>query len=243
VRPVVLFALLTACAPSPRWSDTRALCGFEPAPLDRALTAVFPSEACVDRVLDDLDADRDALLAADGLSDPYGLVWGEDLEGTATGALLSSAHALLTVDLGTRASVNGRWATPAFRGALDEVARHTGAQETSALLYDYVAHAVHRTTSGEREGALAGLHRRTLFLYDLPFGIDGAAILVHEARHDEGPDHVWCNGEAGCDSDPTGSYGFQMAVHEIARDATRDPWIRKIEQSWMDQTEHRILGR
>jgi hypothetical protein len=74
-------------------------------------------------------------------------------------------------------------------------------------------------------------------------GIDGAAVLVHEARHQSGPKHLWCGGEPVCDEDATGSYGFEMAVHEIVRDVATDELLQRVQQGWLDSLEERILGR
>ena len=99
-----------------------------------------------------------------------------------------------------------------------------------------------RSSISARRRARA-LRRHHLILYDLPTGIDGAAVLVHEARHQRGPDHLWCHGEPGCDLDASGSYGFQLAIHELARDAAGDELMGRVEQSWIDALDERILGR
>lgn len=244
MRVWALLALGAGCAEPPRFAETRAICGFEAERLDVAsmmAPPAYPSTACVDAVLDDFDVRLGPVLAADGLADPYGVTRGEDLSNTALGDLLGAARALLTVDLGERADIDTPWATRAFLDALDETAARTGAREVGALLYDYVTHEVRRTTVGDRTDAAAGLLRRKLILYDLPGGIDGAAVLVHEARHRAGPDHVLCGGEPVCDASTVGSFGFEIAVHAIALDHTEDVLAREIEAGWIDALGERIL--
>jgi hypothetical protein len=243
---LVLVSAVSGCVPPSPSAITGAVCGFPPVWLDAAAAAdppPYPSEACVDAVLDDLSVDLDAVLAADGLADPYGLVRGEDLGGTAIGSLLWAAHALLAADLGPLGRLGGEWATGTFASEVSAVRAPGGEDALGAMLYDYVAANVRSTTIGSRRDAAAGMQRGTLYLYDLPGGIDGAAVLVHEARHRAGPDHVLCGGELSCDADRTGSVAFELAVHQAALDAADDETIREIEQSWIEALEVRILSR
>jgi hypothetical protein len=240
----VVGLLSVGCASPSRWADTRSVCGFTDAPLDAASMAappVYPSEACVDAVLDDFEVDREALLDWDELADPYALVRGERDGATAVNDLLWAAHALLTVDLGRLNEVEGTWVSDTFRRQLAAVGDPIASPPVSALLYDFVTGEVGLTAPGAREDASAGLQGRTLWLFDLPAGIDGAAVLVHEARHRSGPDHLWCRGRPMCDVDATGSVGFELAVHELAAQAADDEALAKLERGWLDALSERIL--
>ncbi|HHO53971.1 MAG TPA: hypothetical protein ENK18_24650 [Deltaproteobacteria bacterium] len=240
----LLAPVLAACAPESRWAQTQAICGFEASALDVAAFASpprYPSRACVDAVLDDFGLDRGLLLDADGLTDPYTLVEGSsDGQGLIDG-LLWSAHALIASDLGTLDAATGIWLTDAFRTTLDDIHRTTGQDALGPLLYDYVTGRIHHTTV-EPLDAAAGMRGRTLVLVDLPVGIAGSAVLVHEARHSEGLQHVACGGRMICDPDATGALGFELAVHELARDAADDRVIAEIAETWLETLEVRVLS-
>lgn len=242
---VLLPALLAACAPGSRWTQTQAICDFQAAPLDVASLASppgYPSRDCVDAVLDDFGLERDVLLAADGLEHPYALVEGRtDGQGRIDG-LLWAAHALIASDLGHLDDARGVWATDAFRTTLGDIRRDTGHGALGPLLYDYATSRIRRTTV-EPLDAAAGMRGRTLLLVDLPVGIAGAAVLVHEARHSEGLEHVACGGGVICDPDATGALGFELAVHELARDAAEDQVVEEIASTWLETLRGRILSR
>ena len=239
MRNVTAVALLTACSPASRWESTSAVCAFPPATLDAASLAAppaYPSEACVDAVFDDLGVDRSALLAADRLEDPYGLVWGEDMAGTRVGDLLWAVHPLLALDLGRMGAIDGRWAGEAFRRAVGGA----DADPVTQVLYDYAVGEIGATTT-EPLDAAAGLRGRTLVVGELPVGIGGTAVLIHEARHRRGPDHVSCGGEPVCDRTDDGAVGFQLAVHEIAQGRAADELMARTEAQWLEVLQARIL--
>jgi hypothetical protein len=218
---LVVAVSLAGCEASSSWESTQAVCGFEMTQVSAAsfvTPPVYPSSACVEAVVEDFGFDGDA---------------------DALGRLLWAAHALMTTDLGPVDELSGAWASSSFREAL---AGRWGTP-VNVLLYDYVTARVEATLSGSHADAAAGLQGDTLFLYDLPSGIDGAAVLVHEARHRDGFDHVACGGEAVCDEDGEGAWGFELAVHELARDHSTDELARDIEQSWLEALSGRIVGR
>jgi hypothetical protein len=229
----VMAVLLAGCAPSSSWESTQAVCDFPMSQVDASsfvTPPAYPSASCVDAVVADFGFDMD--------SEPYALLDGEPDADSALGRLLWAAHALLTADLGPLDALQGAWATPSFREAL----AGPSLAPVNARLYDYVTSRVDMTLSADHADAAAGLQGDTLLLYDLPAGIDGAAVLVHEARHRDGFDHVPCGGEAICDADLAGSWGFELAVHELARDHSVDELAREIEQSWLDAIPARIVA-
>jgi hypothetical protein len=207
---------------TPSWEATQAICDFEMTQVTAdsfVIPPIYPTSACVDAVVADfgLDTtDEDALA---------GLLW--------------AAHALLTTDLGPVDEMQGAWVSPSFRRALAGPER----APVNVRLYDYVTSRIEVTLAGTRTDAAAGLQGDTLFLYDLPPGIDGAAVLVHEARHHDGFEHVLCGGEAVCDEHEVGAWGFELAVHELARDHSVDELARDIEQSWLEVLPERIVEK
>ncbi|MEQ1506850.1 MAG: hypothetical protein ABMB14_31775, partial [Myxococcota bacterium] len=129
---VVGMAVTSGCASveARRYAQTRAVCGLEGT---EPITAeayhdepTYPSEACVDAILDDLGADREALLAADDLADPYAGVRGEPSLDTVVGTLLGAARALLVTELGDAGGAIGE--------ALADVRAVTGESDAAPLL-------------------------------------------------------------------------------------------------------------
>lgn len=202
-----------------RFAQTQAECGLHPMPLDAEIYVDPPAldEECAAAVLDDFHADVDSLADAGTLD-----------------TLLQAAAALMTVDLGPLRALPGSPVAEALR----ETAEVTGGEQVAELLYDYAAgrftavvgetdpdvHASVDTRSGVLAWAEVGAA-----------GIDAAALLVHEARHRDGFDHVPCGsgGARTCDAGTDGPWGFQLVVHALAREAADDPFVADAEAAWI----------
>lgn len=217
------------------FASTRELCGWSFARFgaENAWQAPrYPSEACVDRVLSDLSADVDALLEADSLLDPYGLVYGDDLSGTRTRSLLSGMYLLQIVDLGeVRDLPEGGWTGGDFAEALRESAEATGERSISGALYDRISERIALTQPGPLAprappGADAAMTPDRSLIWELTSGtgFDAAGLLAHETRHVDGLGHIRCapGGAIRCDRGSGGAIGFQIALHILLREASAD---------------------
>lgn len=200
-----------------RFEDTRTACGLAPVPLDAEVYLRPPSlDDCRDLVLADLGADEASLAAAGTLD-----------------ALLAAAAALLAIDLG---GVDELPDGP-LADALGEVAAETGGDELAGLLYDYAASRFTATVGADDDEAHASVDTGSGVLRwseRTAAGLDGAALLVHEARHRDGHHHVACaDGEVVCDEGDDGAWGLQLAVHEAALAATEDELVGSAEEAWI----------
>lgn len=228
-----------------RFAETSAICRFDAGPVDlTAYTAepAYPDDACVDAVLADFSADVPALLAADGLRDPYDVVRGEPALGTVVGSLLGAARAFHTTELGT---LDDLAADDPLRTELDAVSQVTGDDRIGPLAYDFMTARIAGTTSGDTGDADAGMNRRTgRMVWDLrdAAALDGAALLLHESRHRDGWRHVDCgDGTSVCDEGDGGPVGFQMAMHARVLAAASDGSVVDLESERIDWLAGRIL--
>ncbi len=219
---------------APSWDTTAWICGWtaevnsaEGAFLERR---PYRTPACIDAVMKDFDVDEHSFLVADQLANPYVLLGNDDaVWNTRLGGLLWAAWALHTTDLGTLETV---WQSdlidPTVLSSIEETTVSLHSPNIQSALYDWVTSTVSQTqAAGPTREAMASFHTgtRTLVVRDVMYGFAGSALLVHEIRHDVGAGHIRCSFDAAsyCDDGPDGSYGFQLAVLEIARQRTTDP--------------------
>ena len=84
---------------------------------------------------------------------------------------------------------------------------------------------------------------RVLSVTRLPRGVDGAAILAHEARHGDGEIHVACPDapEDSCDDEGDGAYGLQRSVHALLLDRTTAEALAADQRGWIRMCDDRIV--
>lgn len=230
---------LSACWVDSAFVATAERCGWSQSRLDAEMAfgePVYPSRLCVDQVLDDLSVDVGSLMMADGLSDPYGVVYGEPVLQTRLGTLLAAMRLLQIVDLGLVKDLPaGGWSGGAFASELRETAQQTGQGSVGAALYDRIVERTAQTIAGPLPrtappAADAALNQELVLMWDLvdAIGPDAAGLLVHEARHADGPRHVPCGDGRGviCDLGSSGAVGFQIGLGDRLRAATDEDDVR-----------------
>lgn len=180
----------------------------------------FPSEACIDRVIEDFGLDVDAFLAADGLSDPYGPA---QQPGPIGGGLLISGplggiRGLLLMETDDVDDYYGHpLVSDTYVQMLSEVAAQTDATTWSAAEYNFVTTIVQHVQVGDDE-ADARFDRESGTLYVSEPWCCGDArsqrTLVHEAGHHLHT-HVPCDYESAfgsyCDETYDEAYGMGIA--------------------------------
>lgn len=220
-----MLLLLLACRPDldyqARAATTREICGWEASMpgmerLDSRVALTYPSEDCVDAVLDDFSVDTDEFLTLDGLDDPYGYVRGDGgLDGARLSLVLGSARALLTLDYGPVDEVEvGDLVTRDYVSTVREVAAETGDEDLGAALYDFATTVITRVRPVDSEGGRASFQgeRRTVVVRQgLGDGWCPGVVIVHEARHWWGGHGDCPDGQGSCDTDATLAHGFGMS--------------------------------
>lgn len=240
------FALFLACAPTTRidaWTPTRAACGFTDGEtidwLGHALAAVdgAPNPArhvyafdadCAAALLTDIGGEPEALLDEVGYA---GSLDEHVAEGRLAGdqdalhSLVSGLFWLLASDYGTvGAAEAGPFTDPTYEDAILRAADDLDLGDDAPLsqvLYDYVANRVIDVELADIAPAdmLMRPGGHLLVARDAPaFAFESAAaVLVHEARHRDGAEHVPCpaagpvEGRA-CDAALDGATGFEVAT-------------------------------
>lgn len=219
-----LLHLLLACQPDAMraWSTARAACDLDHGehPADTLLAdrpALELGEACREQLTLDLGVDLDSF-QADGERGQRSLE-----------ALLHGAHLLIAGDFGTvgafldsEDAARSGWERMAPRAEQLEL---SPADPAGALLYDHVGRSLSRIAlDPELEGHGAIYRAGTMRLAPVEEGLVPpptwmAGVLVHEASHRTGPNHVPCEegGAADCDPDLDGVYGTQAWMLETWR--------------------------
>jgi hypothetical protein len=250
-----------------RYTEMQAICGwaeyratyaeevhsFE-GPNDMDIPA-YPSEACVDRVLEDLHVDVEAFLAFDGLESPYGIaldggpVWHD----TFLGNPLSAGRALGLLDHGALEAQRGAdLISGGFMTVLDEVAFETGDTGLAAAQYNFLSAAFERVVPADDDGTAAYRPSDGTLLYYEAYGPDtgNLAVMMHEGWHARmGAPHVTCDGNAGipdaehqCDVDYEGAFGFGISALAATQAAYTDPWMRDMLRSDAESQMRMING-
>lgn len=221
----MLLLLVLACRSDldylPRAAETRAVCGWEggddgAAFLDPYAPLTYPSEDCVDQVLEDFSVDVGAFLEADGLDDPYGYVRGDgSMDQARLSLVLGSARGLLRLDYGAVDALDvDALTTRAYVRTLGEVADEAGDDDLGAALYDFATTVIQGIEPLDEEGGRAtfqGGSRRVVVRDGLSDGWAPGVVVVHEARHWWGGHGDCPSGSGSCDPDATLAHGFGMS--------------------------------
>lgn len=253
--------LLSACGPGDieyqdHWSSTHELCAFADtiqgdrwsgydALFPDVTEAFYPSEACVDAVLNDFSADVDSLLELDGLETPYDAVYGgRDLFSTRLGVLLASARALLLLDYGTvgKDLVQKGPISEGYVQEIGEAAEESGVQDLGGAIYNFASSVIERTVGDTSDGRMSfWREERELHISaGMKDGFVPGSVLAHEARH-LWSYHTTCQDvERTCDSEDDGGYGFALSTFALLERRLDNDRAREILWGRMENHLKRI---
>ena len=232
--------LLTGCSPRVDYHDqfsaTASICPFEvdgePLLTPSMRDPFFPSDACADAVLDDLNVDRATFAEVDGVPTSELVSGAVDLQGTRLGLVLGTARAFFVVDFGQWSDVQPNLLiSDEFHDEMEAVHEATGVDSLGGLLYNFVTSVVERTYALDEEGG-----RLSFFSSSRSMVVRGpltdeyapGVVIVHEARH-LWQSHVPCpyNPDRNCDKDAGGPFGFVLASVLLAYQHTDDEGARE----------------
>jgi hypothetical protein len=229
--------LLGACVPpQSAWERTSLLCGTEGwgDEIDPSLTAyaaansintTLPNLDCINAVIADWHIDAPAFEQRDARYMPRGrttflgeIAWYDELSGL--GNLLLAARFLFVFDLGLVGDVEeSQLVRPGF---VKRLRRAGGGRKwtLNEALYQILHEDVLSIEPApaemeERDGETVNARWSdgVIFLYKgaAGGGFDSLGVLLHEVRHDTGPDHLRIAGES-VDWTTDGSYGWEAAM-------------------------------